>query len=51
MEDIELKEISEKLDLILEELRKITGCVSEKSKGRSRIYVEEQESHLPTLGA
>jgi hypothetical protein len=51
MKGNELKDISNKLDLILEELRKITDCVSEKSKGRSRIYVEEQESHLPTLGA
>ena len=51
MEEIELKEISTKLDLILEELRKITLCVSPKVQGRSSIYVEEQESHLPTLGA
>ena len=51
MEDIELREISTKLALILEELRKITACISTKDKGRSSIYVEGQESHLPTLGA
>jgi hypothetical protein len=51
MEEIKLKEISKKLDLILEELRKITACISTKDKGRSSIYVEERESHLPTLGA
>ena len=51
MEGHELKEISNKLDLILEELRKITACVSMKEKGRSSIYVEEIESPLPTLGA
>jgi hypothetical protein len=51
MEGHELKEISTKLDLILEELRKITACISTKDKGRPRINVEEQESPLPTLGA
>ncbi len=51
MEEIELKEISKNLDLIVEELRKITACISTKDKGRSSIYVEERESHLPTLGA
>ena len=51
MEANEITEISKKLDLILEELRKITACISTKDKGRSRIYVEEQEGHLPTLGA
>ena len=51
MEGNELTEISKKIDLILEELRKITACISPKEKGHSRIHVEEQESHLPTLGA
>jgi len=51
MKEIELINISEKLDLILEELRKITACISTKDKGRSSIFIEEKKSHLPTLGA
>ena len=51
MKEIELINISEKLDLIFEELRKITACISTKDKGRSSIFIEEKKSHLPTLGA
>ena len=51
MKEIELINISEKLDLILEELRKITACISTKDKGRSSIFIEGKKSHLPTLGA
>ena len=51
MEGNELTEISKKLDLILEELRKITACISTKDKGRSSIFIEGKKSHLPTLGA
>jgi hypothetical protein len=51
MEEKDLREISRNLDLILEELRKITACISTKDKGHSSIIVEEKETHLPTLGA
>ena len=50
MKEIDLINISEKLDLILEELRKITACISTKDKGRSCIFIEKK-SHIPTLGA